>query len=507
MKKWKRFYASSALLHEMRRLHAPKSHLPSKKINGRRAPRRVFPKRKKARSDAAAAAADRLSNLPTPLLHHILSFLPTNFAVQTCLLSKTWQNLWHSIHSLDLDEKIFPSITTTSNEQQQRKKTQFPDFVHQLLLRRDGSNLKKFRLCLDCSPASHADRWLCYAAEHSVQEIEMKMGPYTTAFPGVRRCLPHLLFACESLVDIKLQGLLKLPDSRINLPNLQSLKLDFCTIPNTCIQQIFPCCPKLNVLHLKHCTLLNAEIFDVSCCPCLETLILEWNRFDHIKRINISAPQLKSLIITNYYGRYCSPLKISAPNLLHLEYNGHMPKEFCIENLQNLLDAVASWDAVPSGASGREFRKGLLRVGTQEILSGVTDLKMHLPTSFSNLKFLELVFVTSKIDAFEAITLLLKFCPYIETLVIEMKINDGGCQESEYYPREWKLNKLKVVEIKQFEGSHIELKLIKLLLKSAMVLERMIFTAPKLDLQKLKEISLKLQTYPRASLQMLTLIF
>ncbi|CAO2152682.1 unnamed protein product [Urochloa humidicola] len=38
--------------------------------------------------------ADRLSNLPDEVLAQILSFLPAQEAVQTCVLGRTWRNLW-----------------------------------------------------------------------------------------------------------------------------------------------------------------------------------------------------------------------------------------------------------------------------------------------------------------------------------------------------------------------------------------------------------------------------
>ncbi|KEH25345.1 F-box/RNI superfamily protein [Medicago truncatula] len=46
--------------------------------------------------------ADKLSDLPDCVLLHILSFLNTKYAVQTCVLSKRWKNLWKCLPSLKI---------------------------------------------------------------------------------------------------------------------------------------------------------------------------------------------------------------------------------------------------------------------------------------------------------------------------------------------------------------------------------------------------------------------
>ncbi|CAD6249880.1 unnamed protein product [Miscanthus lutarioriparius] len=43
-----------------------------------------------------ARGADRISDLPEGVLHHILSLLPAQDAVRTCVLAQSWRNHWRS---------------------------------------------------------------------------------------------------------------------------------------------------------------------------------------------------------------------------------------------------------------------------------------------------------------------------------------------------------------------------------------------------------------------------
>lgn len=52
-------------------------------------------------------AVDRISSLPDHLIHNILSFMDTKYAVQTSALSKRWRNQWKNIHCLKFDRASF----------------------------------------------------------------------------------------------------------------------------------------------------------------------------------------------------------------------------------------------------------------------------------------------------------------------------------------------------------------------------------------------------------------
>ncbi|XP_040247415.1 F-box protein At1g19070-like [Aegilops tauschii subsp. strangulata] len=52
------------------------------------------------RTIAAASDADRFGDLTDDLLWHVLSFLPSDDALQTCVLDTRWRDLWRRTTSL-----------------------------------------------------------------------------------------------------------------------------------------------------------------------------------------------------------------------------------------------------------------------------------------------------------------------------------------------------------------------------------------------------------------------
>ncbi|GAY38608.1 hypothetical protein CUMW_037960 [Citrus unshiu] len=53
---------------------------------------------------------DRISNLPEPIQHHILSFLSFKHVVKTSVLSKTWAQVWRKFPFLVFDSTFFNQI-------------------------------------------------------------------------------------------------------------------------------------------------------------------------------------------------------------------------------------------------------------------------------------------------------------------------------------------------------------------------------------------------------------
>jgi hypothetical protein len=134
---------------------------------------------------------DIISDLTDSILIHILSFLTSKEAVQTCVLSKRWIYLWKSIPTLTLSSSHF------------RIKGKFHVFVSQFLSLRDGTtaihtlNLYRRRY-RECS-RSLLQKIIKYAVSHNVQHLLID---YTCDIEH----FPSCFFKCHTLTSLNLSG-------------------------------------------------------------------------------------------------------------------------------------------------------------------------------------------------------------------------------------------------------------------------------------------------------------
>ncbi|CAN6374651.1 unnamed protein product [Urochloa humidicola] len=223
-----------------------------------------------------ASGGDRIGALPDEILHRVLSFLPAQQAVQTCVLARRWIHLWKHTTGLRIvgaDGKAPVPF----------------EFVDNLLLLRGGSPLERFELRV-ARAAVEARRlriWVRYALQHEVQELRL----------NIDGRIPTSLW----------------PEG----PPLASRNL-------TCLE--------------LHGLVFNHEFLDLSGCPVLQFLKIENCSFMHVERI--SSQSLKRLVIKRGRFNHSSRTRIHVPNLASLELkvsNGRSP---VLENMPLLVSAV-----------------------------------------------------------------------------------------------------------------------------------------------------------------------
>ena len=105
-------------------------------------------------SSAGAAAGDAFAALPDEILQHVLSFLPAQPAVRTCVLARRWRQLWEGAAGLRItvanapEPPCAPDDLVSSGE--------LREFVDHLLLLPGGAPLDNCEFLFDVhDPARH----------------------------------------------------------------------------------------------------------------------------------------------------------------------------------------------------------------------------------------------------------------------------------------------------------------------------------------------------------------
>ncbi|KAL4570240.1 hypothetical protein LXL04_025891 [Taraxacum kok-saghyz] len=331
-----------------------------------------------------AVEEDRLSSLPDELIHKILSSFDTKFAVQTCLLSPRWKLLWTSIPSLNFSSGQFPTLP------------KFSKFITNVLSHRNHQ-IEVSSVNLDFHGAASqvfVKKIANYAFSHNIQQLTV------SCWPKKHYQFPPSLFTSHSLKHFTISnGPFNFspsitPKTPWDFPSLTSLHISHITLCDNHTQNsldLFSKCVNLTNLTIEHLMVKNVGVFDII-TPRLSNLTLYYGKFEPV--INLIAPQLKNLTITNcsidylnvppqlssFYYRDHHPMKLSENRYYSLNkvsiclyYNGSRYEEGDAHEAINMLQKLHSaryltlnWDII-------------------ECISSFSDLFSHHPSPFSNL--------------------------------------------------------------------------------------------------------------------------
>ncbi|KAL5706939.1 hypothetical protein ACHQM5_025044 [Ranunculus cassubicifolius] len=423
---------------------------------------------------------DRISDLPVPILQHILSFLPSLDAVQTCILSKHWRQIWCYVDSLDLNyNSSFHRLGGSK----------FHDFVDRFLLSRHVSKIRKFALSLSrvTTWQNKVHLWIIHALKHNVEVLDIDTCVNLT---------PHV-FTSENLREFKLSNNdLYLP-SFINLPALRKLHLNGVFIGSGQLDEPF-----------------------FSAIPSLETFIMQDTKFKNHKFSTISARRLKSFTLT---GNFTSSIDICSPNLTLLKLeksNSEVEFSKCIRidsNLTNVVEAsirlpVSCFESLIQLFTVLQNSRNLTLSASflqsfAVLLQNDSCISKYIGTPFHNLKSarLETDFSDGEILV---INTLVSNSPHIEALYLENVEEEADemiisthCEEEKVW-RVYKLSHLKLVEIKGFRASENEVKFVEFLLDNELVLKNLIITMSSSCSENKEELiqsGRRILMYPRAS--------
>ncbi|KAL6552190.1 hypothetical protein OROGR_008344 [Orobanche gracilis] len=255
---------------------------------------------------------DMISSLPEPILHHILSFLPTEDAVRTTALSKTWNSAFKSSPVMILDQYSFQESSYSKNTHKNFKSIvqDFCKYVDASIAARPGlTTVEKFKLVVNFhgsnSLSGDLDRWLDFAVKNNVRDLVLSYYySSTTCWSKVgewRYLLPWSLFrAISSLESLDLFGCQFFQFSKISdyyrvhhKFSQRKLKLSHVYIDQETLQTLISQCRLLEELSIVSCK--GFESVTVSNCPKLDSIDLYLGRGSEIQIVSISAPNLRSV--------------------------------------------------------------------------------------------------------------------------------------------------------------------------------------------------------------------
>lgn len=225
--------------------------------NVRRVAERVEPQ-KSRRITRQSSRVDHISQLPDCILLYIMgmAFVSTKEAVQTCVLSKRWQNLWKCFPMLVVDNYEFP------------KANLFKTFLSKVLTHRDRSSILH---TIDVGhdgviPFEILRRLFKYGISHEVENLTIKAD--TSCYvPKLLEITSSMLSGHSlkylSLTLYRIGGKSILPHT-LNLPQLEVCYLRDLTFSsndddNGNFVEPFSGCKKLETLVLDCCDLLDRD--------------------------------------------------------------------------------------------------------------------------------------------------------------------------------------------------------------------------------------------------------
>ncbi|KAF5201513.1 Fbd-associated f-box protein, partial [Thalictrum thalictroides] len=407
----------------------------------RKSKKRCNGKKKKAKEEVE----DRISCLPDCILHHILSFLPTHYAVGTSLLSKRWKYLWTGISRLDFDEFLIGANKMYEN-------MDFIDFVEGVFLEHDPTTaINKFRLICD-EPIDECFiiSWISAALKRKVQKIHLHISEDSlTVFPAS-------LFSCETLTVLKLTAVL----SVLELP------------ASICFSSI-------KVMHLKSLVISCEEsIQQVSFrCPVLEEVMWMECSWERIKVIDIFAPKLERMVIDdsdNDIFTDCE-IKIYAESLVTMLVTSCLAFDISLHNILSLDEAFI-----------KIYSENGIGYRANKLLQGISNVK-HLHISLLTLILLSSTKDLLALSSLKSLTVTMStfvngklltdlFCslPNVESLIFTSGLDLYSHEGYDWTPEAFQpfLSHLKSFEISNFNGNETELSLVEFLLKNAIALEK-----------------------------------
>lgn len=244
---------------------------------------------------------DLISELPEPILHHILNFLPTKDVARISCLSKSWRSIKSSYSTVSFIQNFFDQEPNNANLFSEFLKNSLQSCVnHQLRVQRF-----KLYITSDIDPELHEfiDQWVNFVAGgRRLEELRIRIGITSTT----RYSLPAqvLVNASETLTSLSLfsceldnLAATAASSTGINLPRLQNLALKHTDVEEILLHNLIRGCPSLVYLEVSGCHRLTS--LKVSNLRSLKRICVAFCG-PQLRRVQISAPNLEAFTFNGY---------------------------------------------------------------------------------------------------------------------------------------------------------------------------------------------------------------
>ncbi|KAL5547375.1 hypothetical protein UlMin_007062 [Ulmus minor] len=251
---------------------------------------------------------DRISKLPDSVILHILALLPTVEVIRTSLISKRWRHLWNSVPALEfcdvgVEEQKFYNFVNKCLEHRMIGKRQV-----------NGLGINRFKLEMHGYGGSsvHVDRWLSFAVQQHLEELDLHIQPKKIVSPLSFYCIPsltvlklgrlrlddevfhNLIMGCPSLEKLFLHNCIVFCDLKVSNFNLKSLEL----ISTGCFGSILVEAVNLQSIVLDSCGFCQLNI--VSCKKARNLTLSTFVKIPNVEDVISELPILASLTLVDF---------------------------------------------------------------------------------------------------------------------------------------------------------------------------------------------------------------
>ncbi|XP_074305261.1 putative F-box/LRR-repeat protein At3g58880 [Silene latifolia] len=444
---------------------------------------------------------DRLSSLPDDILGHMLSFLPTRFAVSTSILSTRWRYLFTLTTCLSFDDAPCSGKPGTNGRVKATRR--FKKFVNKVLKLHKISPIQKFSLvCQNTYDASVLNRWFSFALQKGVQELHYQLCIQTDCPPD-----SDGFFMSETLVSLKKIGrwyyAIKIPISAW-LPKLKILHVDRVVLLDfDSLERLFSSCALLEELTLKTCECDEhghvihrtgmLRVLTIECCCFL------------LGTFEIDAPNLAYLTYSSNIGVNIIPSWKHSRSFVRAELTFRSSRYDDFDTNRNSV----KYDRELLKAAASKATKLCFKMDSVQFIIDDDDQMPDFP-SLSRLHIDNFPY-----EAWKYVTSLVDKAPQLETVIFESGFHCCYCSDLYYYdencgycdslsPSDIPLYpfscQAQLIEVHNCCGHKVPLLLREHFHRNASVLKRLIiYTKKDLDLEVEQKISEDLLMLPGAS--------